>query len=64
VRNIEWRLSYNVAGANALLEACRLAPGELDRRGWEWSFLKGLTHADVVALDDPRRVYRFRRVQP
>jgi WD40 repeat protein len=32
-----------VAGADALLEACRPRPGRPDRRGWEWSYLKRLT---------------------
>jgi WD40 repeat protein/serine/threonine protein kinase len=42
----EW-LANNVARAEHLLDLCRAAEGQPDRRGWEWYYLKQLCHADL-----------------
>jgi WD40 repeat protein len=41
---LEWRLN-NLPGAAALLENCPPS-----RRGWEWRYLKGLHHTDLLTL--------------
>jgi serine/threonine protein kinase/WD40 repeat protein len=46
---LEWRLN-NPAAAISVLNQCVPAPGAADRRGWEWHYLKNLTHADIVTL--------------
>lgn len=45
----EWR-NNNVAGADLLLEKCVPGPGRHDYRGWEWSYLKGLSHPELLTL--------------
>lgn len=54
----EWRLN-NPAGVAALLNQCTPQPGEPDRRGWEWRYLRNLLNSDVgtLALDDRRNMY-------
>ena len=47
---LEWRPNNNIDGVRALLDACRPRPGERDRRGWEWSYLNSLLHADLQTL--------------
>ncbi|MGO9464376.1 MAG: protein kinase domain-containing protein [Isosphaeraceae bacterium] len=54
---LQWRLDHDVAGAEALLEACRPRPGGLDRRGWEWSYLKNLTRDIGRTLPDNGNEY-------
>jgi WD40 repeat protein/serine/threonine protein kinase len=44
---LEWRLN-NVAGAEGLLKQC-----EPDRRSWEWNYLDGLLHSDLLTLHHP-----------
>lgn len=39
---LEWQAN-NVAGAEKLLDEC-----QIERRGWEWRYLKRLCHADLV----------------
>ncbi|WP_422926993.1 WD40 repeat domain-containing serine/threonine-protein kinase [Singulisphaera sp. PoT] len=45
----EWR-NNNVAGAEVLLEKCLPASGRTDLRGWEWYYLRKLSHADLLTL--------------
>ncbi|MFI5459448.1 MAG: protein kinase [Isosphaerales bacterium] len=40
----------NVGLALELLQSCQPKPGELDRRGWEWYYLRRLCHAEVIGL--------------
>ncbi len=47
----------DVLVANRLLDTCRPAAGEPDRRGWEWYFLKGFTRGDLFTL--PTQIGRF-----
>ena len=44
------RRSDNMHSAEALLDASIPRDGELDRRGWEWYYLKGLQHADLLTI--------------
>ncbi|HWE36487.1 MAG TPA: protein kinase [Isosphaeraceae bacterium] len=44
---LEWRLN-SVARAERTLDQCE--PG---RRGWEWHYLQGLTHPELLAFDVP-----------
>jgi WD40 repeat protein/serine/threonine protein kinase len=37
----------DVAAARVVLAQCTPEPGQLDRRGWEWSYLDRLCHADL-----------------
>jgi WD40 repeat protein/serine/threonine protein kinase len=41
---LEYRAN-NVADAEAILDRC-----PVERRGWEWHYLKGLNHADLLTL--------------
>jgi WD40 repeat protein/serine/threonine protein kinase len=41
---LEYRAN-NLAGAEAILDHC-----PVERRGWEWHYLKGLNHADLLTL--------------
>src|SRR5262249_53999267 len=43
---LEWDLEYNLNTANLLLEKSRPASGQVDRRGWEWHYLKGLLRGE------------------
>jgi eukaryotic-like serine/threonine-protein kinase len=43
-------LASNVRQADRDLEACRPGPGDRDFRAWEWSYLKGLCHAEMLAF--------------
>jgi WD40 repeat protein len=47
--NLE-RRSDNIHSAEALLDACVPTGGGLDRRGWEWHYLKSLQHADLLTI--------------
>ena len=40
----------DAATARGLLEQCRPAPGEPDRRGWEWSYLYQLCHPELRTI--------------
>jgi WD40 repeat protein len=51
---LQWRVNEPVS-AERTLARCVPGPGEQDRRGWEWHFLKGLFHADLFTLDHGRR---------
>jgi WD40 repeat protein/serine/threonine protein kinase len=46
---LQWRLN-DLAGAERILAKSRPAPGQEDRRGWEWYYLQGLFHADLLTL--------------
>jgi WD40 repeat protein len=41
-----WLLN-NVSGSARVLDSCRP-----ERRGWEWHFLRGLHHADLLTIND------------
>ncbi len=45
----EWR-NNNVAGAELLLEKCQPVDDRTDYRGWEWFYLKKLSHVDLMTL--------------
>ena len=45
----EW-LANEVARADHLLDLCRPADGQPDRRAWEWHYLKRLCHADLFTV--------------
>jgi len=45
----EWR-NNNVAGAELLLEKCLPGPDQPDLRGWEWHYLRRLSHGDLLTL--------------
>src|SRR5205823_2948251 len=47
----QWLLG-NVPAAARLLDRC--AP---DRRGWEWHYLRGLNHADLLTITDTAAPY-------
>ena len=47
---LEWQLNHNPANTDWLLRRCTPEPGEVDRRGWEWHLLRGLTNADLYTL--------------
>jgi WD40 repeat protein len=40
----------NILSAEALLDACVPREGGIDRRGWEWYYLKRLQHADLLTI--------------
>jgi WD40 repeat protein/serine/threonine protein kinase len=40
--------SNDVASAEALLAKCEPEPGQIDRRGWEWAYLRRLCNADLL----------------
>src|SRR5262249_37620789 len=46
---LEWQL-HRVGPMRRLLGLCRPRPGEADLRGWEWHYLDGLAHADLLTL--------------
>jgi WD40 repeat protein len=46
---LQWRVS-DPASAERTLAECLPAPGHRDRRGWEWHYLQGLFHADLLTL--------------
>jgi WD40 repeat protein/serine/threonine protein kinase/Tfp pilus assembly protein PilF len=49
--DLRYRLG-DVAKADLSLDLCVPKPGETDRRGWEWRYLYGLTHADLFTFKD------------
>ena len=55
---LEWRLN-DTAGASAFLDRCAPSPGEPDRRGWEWRYLRNLLDGDMATfpLDDETGMY-------
>jgi len=42
----------DLEGFDEVLAALEPADGEPDRRGWEWSYLRGLTHQERQSFDD------------
>jgi WD40 repeat protein/predicted Ser/Thr protein kinase len=42
--------SADMSGLDRLLDELRPAAGDRDRRGWEWSFLRGLAHQERRSL--------------
>jgi serine/threonine protein kinase/WD40 repeat protein len=49
--DLRYRLG-DVAKADLSLDLCVPKPGETDRRGWEWRYLHGRTHADLSTFKD------------
>jgi WD40 repeat protein/serine/threonine protein kinase len=49
---LQWRVN-NVVGAVQSLFKCVPADGQEDQRGWEWYYLLGLFHSDLVTLTHP-----------
>ena len=47
---LEWRQN-DPAQTAWLLDQCRPNAGGIDRRGWEWGFLRHLVHADLFTAD-------------
>ncbi|MBL8796124.1 MAG: hypothetical protein JNM56_19640, partial [Planctomycetia bacterium] len=54
---LEWQLNNSVPAARKLLDLCRPREKETDRRGWEWSFLNGLNHTELLAFQGQNRGY-------
>ncbi|HEX3448176.1 MAG TPA: protein kinase, partial [Isosphaeraceae bacterium] len=50
---LEWRLN-NVAGVEQLLNKC-----DQDRRGWEWHYLRNISHSEILGFDLPELSYIF-----
>ncbi|MFI5457327.1 MAG: protein kinase [Isosphaerales bacterium] len=48
---LEWRLN-NAAGAEQLLDLC-----EPERRGWEWNYLRNMSHCELFGVDLPELTY-------
>src|SRR5262249_37533763 len=46
---LQWRVN-DVRGSSYSLEKCVPTPGQEDRRGWEWYYLRGLFHTDLKTL--------------
>ncbi len=46
---LQWRVN-DVPGSRYSLEKCVPLPGQEDRRGWEWYYLRGLFHTDLMTL--------------
>jgi WD40 repeat protein len=51
---LQWRVN-DFIGAERSLARCLPEAGKEDRRGWEWYYLKGLFHAELLTLDHERR---------
>jgi WD40 repeat protein/serine/threonine protein kinase len=49
---LQWGVN-DVTGARQNLAKCLPAPGQEDRRGWEWYYLHGLFHANLFTLPHP-----------
>ncbi len=50
---LQWRVN-DLAGAERSLARCVPDPGRPDRRGWEWHYLSGLFHAELLTLSHPQ----------
>ncbi|OAI42237.1 hypothetical protein AYO40_01895 [Planctomycetaceae bacterium SCGC AG-212-D15] len=50
---LQWRVN-DLAGALHTLDSCRPLVTPIDRRGWEWFYLNGLFHSELVGLAHPR----------
>jgi WD40 repeat protein/serine/threonine protein kinase len=46
---LQWRVN-DVPGSHYSLEKCKPQLDQEDRRGWEWYYLRGLFHADLLTL--------------
>jgi WD40 repeat protein len=46
---LQWRVN-DFTSAERTLAQERVRPGQTDRRGWEWHYLNGLFHADLLTL--------------
>jgi WD40 repeat protein len=46
---LQWRVN-DFASAERTLGRCAPTTGQPDRRGWEWHYLNGLFHADLMTL--------------
>src|SRR5262249_20302975 len=46
---LEWEV-HRLGEMRLSLDRCRPGPGEADPRGWEWHYLRGLAHADLLTL--------------
>jgi WD40 repeat protein len=46
--------AHDIVAARQLLAKCVPGPGQRDRRGWEWRYLQGLCHAELLVLADHR----------
>jgi eukaryotic-like serine/threonine-protein kinase len=51
--------SNNPASAHRLLELCVPREGQPDRRNWEWHYLKGLLHVDLLTIPQPHEEITF-----
>jgi WD40 repeat protein/serine/threonine protein kinase len=51
---LQWRVNDPVS-AERTLARCVPAEGQPDRRGWEWHYLQGLFHADLLTLTHAAR---------
>lgn len=53
---LESRLS-NIAAGRRILDLCVPGPDDkIDRRGWEWHYLLGLHHADLLTIPEPHLI--------